>query len=92
MKWWIVKFQFLKRRKKIMEEKNRKLYVYKIEMVVSFEAKPNIKDRVGKNLAMDVVYGHDRKDFDRTKNKGWIMDFIDLELLENDEEEEEETV
>jgi hypothetical protein len=53
-------------------------------MVVSFEAKPNIKDRVGKNLAMDVVYGHDRKDFDRTKNKGQIMDFIDLELLEND--------
>jgi hypothetical protein len=44
------------------------LVIYKVELSVSFEADPNI-DEKGRNFALDVVYEHDRKDFDSTKER-----------------------
>ena len=57
---------------------------YFVKVAVSFKADENAIDTELSHLAMDVIYGNDKKDFDRTPENGTIEDFSEIEFLGNE--------
>lgn len=70
----------------------KKNYIATVSVVVFFEAdEENLGEHNGqpntlRDLAMDVVYGRDKKDNDRTDNNGRILDFSEIAFVEDEEQ------